>query len=127
FISPWSAFVVLGAVVAAIMLHVATADTYLAPEAVPAAAQGPLLDRYFLTAPAGGAEPGLVLSPIQRMAFFAAPEPRPGSGARQRSAPRRPARRMGLFLYLFVAALVLALFALIAMQGQVTLFSGGTP
>ncbi|MCA3449401.1 MAG: ABC transporter permease [Rhodobacter sp.] len=127
FISPWSAFVVLGAVVAAIMLHVATADTYLAPEAVPAAAQGPLLDRYFLTAPAGGAEPGLVLSPIQRMAFFAALAAVVLTFAARLTQAEAPARRMGLFLYLFVAALVLALFALIAMQGQVTLFSGGTP
>jgi ribose transport system permease protein len=127
FISPWSAFVVLGAVVAAIMLHVATADTYLPSEAVPAAAQGPLLDRYFLTAPAGGAEPGFVLSPIQRMAFFAALAAVVLTFAARLTQAEAPARRMGLFLYLFVAALVLALFALIAMQGEVTLFSGGTP
>ena len=93
----------------------------------PAAAQGPLLDRYILTAPAGGAEPGFVLSPIQRMAFFAALAAVVLTFAARLTQAEAPARRMGLFLYLFVAALVLALFALIAMQGEVTLFSGGTP
>ena len=127
FISPWSAFVVLGAIVVAIMLHVATADTYLPPEAIPAAAQGPLIDRYFLTVPAGGAELGLALSPIQRMAFFAALAAVVLTFAARLTQAEAPARRMGLFLYLFVAALVLALFALIAMQGDVTLFSGGMP
>jgi ribose transport system permease protein len=127
FISPWSALVVLGAIVVAIMLHVATADTYLPPEAIPAAAQGPLIDRYFLTVPAGGAELGLALSPIQRMAFFAALAAVVLTFAARLTQAEAPARRMGLFLYLFVAALVLALFALIAMQGDVTLFSGGMP
>ena len=127
FISPWSAFVVLGAIVVAIMLHVATAETYLPPEAVTAVAQGPLLDRYFLTAPVGGVDMGVTLSPIQQMAFFAALGAVVLTFAARLTNAEAPARRMGLFLYIFVAALILALFALVAMQGNLTLFSGGTP
>jgi ribose transport system permease protein len=127
FISPWSAFVVLGAIVVAIMLHVATAETYLPLEAVTAVAQGPLLDRYFLTAPVGGVDMGVTLSPIQQMAFFAALGAVVLTFAARLTNAEAPARRMGLFLYIFVAALILALFALVAMQGNLTLFSGGTP
>jgi ribose transport system permease protein len=126
FISPWSAFVVLGAIVVAIMLHVATAETYLPPDPVAGAAQAPLLDRYFLTQPAGGADLGIALSPIQQAAFLAALAAVIFTFAARLSQAEAPARRMGLFLYLFVAVLILALFALVAMQGDVTLFSGGT-
>lgn len=115
FVSPWSAFVVLGAIVASIVLHVATSAAYLPTEPVAAIAQGPLLDRYVLTAPA---QAGLGLSPLQRVAFIAALAVVVLTFA---------ARRMGRFLCLFVAALILALLALVAMQGDLTLFSGGTP
>ncbi|MFN9942049.1 MAG: hypothetical protein ACK56I_21510 [bacterium] len=92
-----------------------------------AVAQGPLLDRYFLTAPVGGVDMGVTLSPIQQMAFFAALGAVVLTFAARLTNAEAPARRMGLFLYIFVAALILALFALVAMQGNLTLFSGGTP
>lgn len=127
FISPWSAFVVLGAVVVAIMLHVATKGTYLPTEAVAGAAQGPLMERYFLTRPAGGAGAGLALSPIQQMAFLAALAAVVLTFTARLTQAEAPARRMGLFLYLFIAALILALFAVVAMQGEPTSLSAGMP
>jgi len=127
FISPWSAFVVLGAVVVAIMLHVATKGTYLPTEAVAGAAQGPLMERYFLTRPAGGAGAGPALSPIQQMAFLAALAAVVLTFTARLTQAEAPARRMGLFLYLFIAALILALFAVIAMQGEPTSLSAGMP
>jgi ribose transport system permease protein len=127
FISPWSAFVVLGAIVVGIMLHVATAETYLPAEAVAGAAQGPLMERYFLIPPGGGAGVGFALSPIQQMAFIAALAAVVLTFAARLTQAEAPARRMGLFIYLFVAALILALFALVGMQGDLTLFGGGRP
>jgi len=127
FISPWSAFVVLGAVVVAIMLHVATKGTYLPTEAVAGAAQGPLMERYFLTRPAGGAGAGPALSPIQQMAFLAALAAVVLTFTARLTQAEAPARRMGLFLYLFIAALILALFAVVAMQGEPTSLSAGMP
>jgi ribose transport system permease protein len=127
FVSPWSAFVVLGAIVVSIMLHVSTAEVYLPAEPVAGLAQGPLLDRYFLTAPAQVGEIGLGLSPLQRVAFIAALAVVVLTFAARLTTAEAPARRMGLFLYLFVAVLILALFALVGMQGDLTLFSGGTP
>ena len=127
FISPWSAFVVLGAIVVGIMLHVATAEIYLPAEAVAGAAQGPLMERYFLIPPGGGASVGFALSPIQQIAFIAALAAVVLTFAARLTQAEAPARRMGLFLYLFVAALILALFALVGMQGDLTLFGGGRP
>lgn len=128
FISPWGAFLVLGAVVVGIMLQVATSGAYLPAEPVAGAAQGPLMTRYLLEVPMAGAGIGIApLSPIQKAAFIAA------LGlvvlvftARLINAESR-ARRMGLFLYVLVAVLIIALFALVAAQGHSTLLDGGAP
>lgn len=124
FISPWGAFLVLGAVVIGIMLQVATSGTYLPAEAVTGAPNGPLLTRYLLDAPADGADLGLVLSPLQKTAFLAALALAAlVLTARVINAESR-ARQMGLFLYVFIAVLILALFAVVAGQGSLSLLNG---
>ena len=40
------------------------------------------------------------------------------------SPPESRARQMGLFLYVFIAVLILALFAVVAGQGSLTLLNG---
>lgn len=127
FISPWGAFLVLGAVVIGIMLLVATSGTYLPAEAVPGAAQGPLLTRYLLDVPGGGADLGLALSPIQKTAFLGVFALVTLVFTARLINAESKARQMGLFLYVFIAVLILALFAVVAGQGAGGLFSGATP
>jgi ribose transport system permease protein len=86
------------------------------------------MTRYLLEVPMAGAGIGIApLSPIQKAAFIAA------LGlvvlvftARLINAESR-ARRMGLFLYVLVAVLIIALFAVVAAQGHSTLLDGGAP
>ncbi len=121
FITPWGAFLVLGAVVAGIMLQVATMGSYLPAEPVAGAAQGALLTRYLLDTPAAGLDLGLALSPLQKTAFIAVfALVALVFTARLIHAESR-ARKMGLFLYVFIAVLILALFAVVAGQGSGTL------
>ncbi|MEY4697402.1 MAG: hypothetical protein RIT14_1830 [Pseudomonadota bacterium] len=125
FITPWGAFLVLSAGVLGIMLQVATGPEYLPAEPVAGAAQGALLTRYLLDAPGMGSDLGLALSPIQKTAFLSALALVVlVFTARLINAESR-ARRMGLFLYVFIAVLILALFALVAGQAGLTLFDGG--
>ena len=126
FISPWAAFLVLGAVVIGIMLQVATSGTYLPPVAVAGAAQGPLMTRYLLLPPEAGADLGLALSPIQRMAFLGAAALVVLVFSARLISAESKARQMGLFLYIFVAVLILALFAVVAGQGGGAIPDGGT-
>jgi ribose transport system permease protein len=127
FISPWGAFVVLASVVLGIMLHVATQATYMPAEPVMAAAQGDFLARYLLVAPAETARMGLSFSPIQTFAFLAAfAAVVLALTARLINAEAR-AKRMGLFLYIVVAVLIVALFTVVAGQGNLPLFQGGVP
>jgi ribose transport system permease protein len=116
FITPWSTFLVLGVVVAGIMLHIATMGSYLPAEPVAGAAQGELMTRYLLDLPGNGADLGFMLSPLQKVAFLAALALVVlVFTARLIHADSR-AQRMGLFLYVFVAVLILALFAVVAGQ-----------
>ncbi|WP_349039583.1 ABC transporter permease [Pseudotabrizicola sp. 4114] len=127
FISPWGAFVVLASVVIGVMLHVATLSVYVPADPVLAAARSDLLTRYLLVSPADTASFGLAFSPIQKFAFLAAfAAVVLALAARLINAEAR-AKRMGLFLYTFVAVLIVALFALVAAQGNLTLFQGGAP
>ena len=127
FISPWGAFVVLASVVIGIMLHVATQAQYLPADPLLQAAQGDFLTRYLLVSPAEAVSFGLSFSPIQNFAFLAAfAAVVLALAARLINAEAR-AKRMGLFLYIFVAVLIVALFAVIAGQGNFSLLQGGTP
>ena len=127
FISPWGAFVVLATIVVGIMLQVATSALYLPAEPLTTLTQGPLLTRYLLTTPAEAVQLGLSLSPLQQIAFFLATAAVVLVFAARLMNAEANARRMGLFLYIFVAVLVLALFALVAGQGEMTLFKGALP
>jgi ribose transport system permease protein len=127
FISPWGAFVVLASVVLGIMLHVATQAAYLPADPVAAVAQGELLTRYLLVSPAEAVSFGLGFSPIQKFAFLAAfAVVVLALSARLINAEAR-AKRMGLFLYMFAAVLIVALFAVVAVQSNLPLFQGGAP
>lgn len=116
FITPWSAFLVLGVVVAGIMLHIATMGSYLPAEPVAGAAQGELMARYLLDLPGSGADLGFMLSPLQKLAFLAALALVVLVFTARLIHAESRAQRMGLFLYVFVAVLILALFAVVAGQ-----------
>ncbi|WP_397543885.1 ABC transporter permease subunit [Roseovarius salis] len=123
FISPWSAFLVLGVVVISIMLQVATYDTYA--EVAPSAVEGATATRYFLIEPARVAADGFPISPVQAFALVAGLAAIAFVFAARLADAEAGARRMGPFLYLFVAALLIALFVAIIVQPETTLFGGG--
>lgn len=127
FISPWGAFLVLGAVVIGIMLQVATAGTGLTEGAAVAGAQGPLMTRYLLEAPGAGTDLGLTMSPMLRAATLATLALVTLVFTARLINAESGARRMGLFLYVFIAVLILALFAVVATQGPLSLLDGATP
>jgi ribose transport system permease protein len=126
FITPWGAFLVLGVFVAGIMLHIATMGTYLPAEPVPGAAQADLLTRYMLDVPGTGADFGLALTPLQRFAFLLALALVVLVFTARLIHAESRAQRMSLFLYVFVAALILALFAVVAGRDGGALI-GATP
>ena len=117
FISPWGAFVVLATVVIGIMLHVATAQTYLPAESVAAEAPGDLMTRYLLVTPSVTAQAGFVFSPIQKFAFGAVIAVAAFVFVSRVVSAESKATRMNLFLYLLVAALLMALLVAVATQG----------
>ena len=124
FISPWSAFLVLGLVVTGIMLHVATKGTYSAGEHQ--LVTEALASRYFLFPPAdidGGG--GFALSSIQGVALLVGLAAVAFVAAARLMNADAGARRMTLFLYIFVAVLMVALFAAAIIQPEFRLFGGG--
>lgn len=125
FISPWSAFIVLAMVVAGIMLQVATSATYLPAESVAGAAEGDLMTRYLLIAPAEATSAGLNLSPIQKLAFGAAAALAALTFSARLATAEVRAVRMGLFLYVFVAAMLVLLFVVVADLSSATVIGGG--
>jgi len=124
FISPWAAFIVLAIVVSGIMLQVATSATYLPAEGVVGAAQGDLMTRYLLIAPAEGGFGGLSLSPIQKLAFGVVAALVVLTFSAKLIMAEAPAARMGLFLYVFVVAMLILLFAVVADQSGAADFLG---
>lgn len=114
FISPWSAFLVLGIIVTGIMIQVATYGTYAEPGVIIATAT--LSDKYFLVPPAQLNPSGIGLSWIQLGSLFV------GIGALSVVFTARliyaeaDARRIGLFLYTFVALLLTAFFVAVLLQ-----------
>ena len=127
FISPWSAFVTLGCVVVGIMLHVATSGTYAPTSPAELGAGAPLMTRYLLTTPEQTPEFGFALSALQILAFVVATTAAGFVLAARAINVEARRRSLTLFLYLFIAALILALFALIAFHGDFSLFKGGRP
>lgn len=127
FISPWSAFIVLASGVVAIMLQVSTSATYLTADPAPLA-NASTATRYLLTDTATAPGLSVGLSPLQIAAFIASAAIAVFVVvARVINAEARK-QRMGLFIYLFIATLVLALLGVVAIQGdQLTLLKGGNP
>ena len=135
-ISPYSAFVVLGCIVAGIMLHVSTQDpqfltaaggpsaaaaplaaspgTGPAIPAAPAAAPADLLTRYLLLQPAGSAASlgHLALSPLQQTLFGFAAALGFLTLTLRLTVAEAVSVRLGVFLYVFVSGLILLLLLL---------------
>lgn len=128
FISPFGAFVVLGAVVLGIMFHVASHDEYV-PEAAEARIEAPgaagdgLATRYLLTPEAAGVDadagPGgaLTLSPIQQVAFAAVGVLALLVLVLRMSVAEALSFRLGAFLYVFIGVLIVSLFVALSGSG----------
>jgi len=125
FLSPWGTFIVLATVVAGIMLQGATSATYLPAEGVAPAPAADLMTRYLLLPPTDAASIGIAFSPIQQIAFFGVLLLAALTFAAKLMTAEARAVRMNLFLYLFVAAMVALLFAVIALQGGGVALAGG--
>jgi ribose transport system permease protein len=124
FISPWSAFLVLGLIVVGIMLHVSTSGTYGVAEHK--LVTGALADRYFLVAPARfGGDSGTPLNSVQGIALLVGFAAIVFVATARLTNADAGARRMNLFLYLVVALLLIALFAAVLIQPEFRLFGSG--
>ena len=123
FISPYSAFVVLGVIVAGIMLHVATSGAYAPVEAADAGAAARqaadnLLTRYQILPPADPAAVGFVaLSPFQQAVFALAAILLLVTFTFRLSVAEAVSLRLGTFLYLSISALILLIF-FVAVQSR---------
>jgi ribose transport system permease protein len=128
FVSPFAAFVVLGCIVVGIMLHV-SAPALQAPAAqsVEQAAQaGPLLTRYLLLPPIDGVGIDLVsASPLQQAVFAVVTVLALLTFTVRLIVAEALSVRLGAFLYVFVSALILLLFVVVADQSR-SAASGGT-
>lgn len=122
FVSPGAAFLVLGLVVLGIMMQVATADIYAAVP--PAAVEAPLAARYFLIEPVRIATEGGGISRVQALSLLGALAALAFVVAARLIDAEAGARRMGLFLYVFIAVLTLGLFLAVAIQPDAQIFGG---
>ena len=127
FVSPYAAFVVLGAVVAAIMLQISTYDgavTALAPpDGAPAAgatSTADLLTRYLLLPPSGSAGDGLalVLTGLQKIALGAAAALAAVTILLRSVVVEATARRFGVFFYVVLGLFVVLLFLVVGNQSH---------
>jgi ribose transport system permease protein len=131
FVSPYAAFVVLAVVVAGIMLQVSTYDTYVAAAstttdgAAAAPALGPLLSRYLLLHPAGGIGGGaLVLSPLQQGVLGAGVAFAVLALTVRLMVAEATSLRLGLFLYVFIGALIVLLLLVVGNQSHALTAAG---
>ena len=114
FISPWSAFLILGIVVVGIMLQVSTIETYT--ETARIEFDLPISDRYFLFEPAQFGGKGIAFTQIQIVSLLIGLALISFTVAARLMDSEVETRRMGLFQYLFIASLLLALFIAILIQ-----------
>ncbi len=117
FISPYAAFAVLGCVVAGIMLHVGTAETYLtasAGDGAGVAAAGDLATRFLLLPPSGGPTwTGLAApTPLQQAVLALVVVLGTLTVVTRMVVAEALSYRVGLFLYVFVGSLILLLLLL---------------
>ena len=127
FASPWSAFLVLGTIVGGILLHVATFRTYLPSEDLVAVQDADLATRYLLLVPSGVESVTPQFSPLQKIAFAVVAAAAAATLAARLLSTEARRRKLGLFTYVLLGALVIALFALVMIQGDVTLLQGVVP
>jgi ribose transport system permease protein len=119
FISPFAAFIVLGAIVVGIMLQVSTYDTYVLADAAAGTTQPASTGAigYFLLPIADAGVHGFVdLSPIQRMALIAAAVISVLVFSARAIVAEAAAGRFGAFMYVFVGGLILLLFFVVGEQ-----------
>jgi ribose transport system permease protein len=118
FVSPFAAFVVLGAIVASIMLHIATSELYIASPAAPVAHTADLASRYLLL-PASAAERGvLVLNTLQKIALGAAAALAFLALSLRVATVEATSLRVGAFVYVVIGVLILLLFGVVAGQSH---------
>lgn len=127
FISPWGAFLVLATVVAGIMLQVATSGAYLPSGGLEPAPAMDLTSRYFLTVPAGPNGAAAEFSFLQRIALAIVVAAAAVTLAVRLMNAEATRRHLGLFAYALLVALVVALFLVVLVQGDVTLFGRAMP
>ncbi len=124
FISPYAAFVVLGLGVAGVMLQVSTFESYVAGAGLveTLGGGGPLAERYFLLPPPqdpglGGGAAGPLFSPVQKLAFAAVVVLVLATLTARMSVAEARSRRLGVFLYACIGALILLLFVTLPWAG----------
>lgn len=119
FISPFSAFMVLGVIVAGVMLHVATADTYAT--AFVASANPDAMTRYLLLPPSEGSGFGsIVISPVQKILFAVATSLLVFTALSRTIVVEADDRRFGVFGYALVAGFVILALAIVALYSLPT-------
>ncbi len=114
FVSPGGAFVVLGIIVTGIMIQVATHGTYT--EVGQIAATGDLSEKYFLNAPAQVNLVGPSLSWTQGAALLAGLAILSLVFVARMMDAEAHARRLGLFMYVFILGMVAALFVAVLLE-----------
>lgn len=122
FISPMGAFVVAAVITIGIMIHVATSGTYAEPGLV--AATGSLSEKYFLMQPARVNPGEMPLSAVQTGALLAGFAVLALVFTARLINAEAGTRRIGLFMYLFIAVMLLGLFVVALLQSDGSLLEG---
>ena len=120
FVSPFAAFVVLGAIVVGIMLQIATYDSYAVVTGTAAVAPSSDLMQRYLLLPAGHAAPaaGFGLSHVQQLAFGVATALLVVTLAFRMMVAEAVSLRFGLFLYVFIGSLLVLLLLVVGNQSH---------
>jgi len=120
FVSPWSAFLVLAMVVSGIAIHVATSASYIGDGTIPAV--GGLTEKYFLITPASVNADDVRLTWVQGAALLLGLFTIAGVVVAKLVNAEAGAKKLGPFLYLFIVALLIALFVAVVIQPESQLF-----
>lgn len=122
FISPSSAFLVAAIIVIGIMIQVATHGTYAEPGLIEAT--GSLSDKYFLMQPARVNPDALPLSAIQGIVLLVGFAVLAIIFSARLVNAEAASRQLGLFMYLFIALMLVGLFVVALLQTDRQLFEG---
>lgn len=119
FVSPYAAFIVLGAIVVAIMLQVSTYDQFAVAGAANVVPFEDLSTRYLLLKPGSlGGTAVFALSAFQKTMLGTAAAIATLAIVARVATREAMSRRFGAFLYVAIGVLLLALFLLIGQQSQ---------